>query len=317
MTFIILEGCDGAGKSTLAEAVIAELKYRYPDDEVEYLHKSQLERDPLDEYALDVEDYAPGSGKHIVADRWHWGELVYGPLYRDDSALTTGGFRWVELFLKARGATVWHVTASLETLRERLRVRGEDYLEDRDVEHVWRSFAAVSEKSVLMGGTADTTERTADELAAEIVSEAVWVQDRAAAVFRPEYIGPHLPHVLLVGEQQGNAEPGVTKAPFIARGKSSGTFFLESLPELWWMRVGIVNAKETDVKSLAAELFDPPVVALGLEASEAVDDQGVDDHSIVPHPQKIRRFFHKQQAEYGALLKTVSVEGGNKITWPK
>lgn len=316
MTFVCLEGVDGAGKSTLADAVEAELNKRFPHEPVIRRHSSQLERDPIDEYALDYEDYRPGNSVHVICDRLHWGEMIYGPLYRDDSALTRAGFRWVELFLRARGATVWHVTAGLETVENRLRLRGEDYLESHHVRHVWEEFSNVAATSLLHGGTASTDQRTPEEWADDIVTQAVWVEDRAKLVFRPEYIGRHLPSVLLVGEEKGPAEPGVTAAPFIARGQSSGKFLLEALPELWWHSVGIVNANETDIKTLVEDLFEPPIVALGMKASEALNDLDI-DHSIAPHPQKIRRFHHKEQSRYGVLLRELSIEGGNKLVWPK
>lgn len=316
MTFVCLEGVDGAGKSTLADAIEDELNRRRPGEPVERRHCSQLKRDPLDEYALDVEDYRPGSGRHVVADRWHWGETIYGPLYRGESALTESGFRWTELFLKARGVSVWHVTAALETVENRLRQRGEDYLQTHDVKRVWESFQDVASRSLLAGGTATTDQRSAEEWAEMIVSEAIWAEDRAAAVFRPEYIGRHLPNVLLVGDKKGNAEPGVTRAPFIARGQSSGKFLLAALPKIWWRSVGIVNVHETDIPSLVEDLYDPTVVALGIRASEALDDLEI-EHNVVPHPQKVRRFHSGMQHQYGSLIKEVSVEGGNKLSWPK
>lgn len=316
MTFICLEGVDGAGKTTLANAVIERLEKQFPGEQIDYMHRGQLERDPIDEYALDVEDYTPHVGRHIVADRWHWGERIYGPLYRDDSALTVPGFRWVELFLKARGVSVWNVTAGLETIENRLRVRGEDYLQSHDIEYVWDGFKKIAKKSLLTGGEARTDEFSPEKLSEAIVAEAIWTEERAASVFRPEYIGRHLPNVLLVGDAPGNAEPGVTRAPFIARGQSSGKFLLEALPETWWRAVGVVNAQDTDIPSLVEKLFNPDIVALGSAASEALNDLDV-DHSIVPHPQKIRRFHHKEMSAYGTLIRTVSIEGGNKLTWPK
>lgn len=316
MTFIALEGVDGAGKSTLGDAVEAELNRQFPGEPVKRLHSSQLTRDPIDEYALDFEDYRPGSGTHIIADRLHWGELIYGPLYRDESALTVPAFRWVELFLKARGATVWHVTAGLETVQNRLRVRGEDYLESHHVKHVWREFSNVATSSLLHGGDAVTDQRDPETLAERVVAQATWVENRAAPVFRPEYIGRHLPSVLLVGDVKGNSEPGVTAAPFIARGQSSGKFLLEALPDLWWHGVGLVNANETDLRELRESLFDPPIIALGVNASFQLKKLDM-AHSVVPHPQKIRRFHYSEMKAYGALIRQVSIEGGRKTTWPK
>lgn len=316
MTFIILEGCDGSGKTSLANAIRAELEKRYPEDDIEYHHAAQLDEDPFDAYALAFEDYRPGEERHIICDRLHWGETIYGPLYREGSAVTTAGFRWIELYLKARGATSWLVTAPLDTVQKRLGDRGEDYLESHHVEHVWRSFNDVAAHALTTGGVADTSTAGPEELAEKIVADAIWTEDRAATCYRPEYIGKHIPRVLLVGDKQGTADPGVTAAPFMPRGKSSGIFLFEAMQDAWWRDVGIVNAHETDFKELLPDLFDPPIVALGMEASHALSELDI-EHSIVPHPQKVRRFHNKLQREYGELLREVTLFGGNKITWPK
>ncbi len=316
MTFIALEGVDGAGKSTVADAVEAEINKRFPGEPVTRLHSSQLERDPLDEYALDFESYVPGGGKHIIADRLHYGELIYGPLYRDESALDRAGFRWVEMYLQARGATVWHVSAALETVENRLRLRGEDYLESHHVERVWREFSSVAKTSLLHGGDAMTDEFTPDVIAEAIVAQAIWTEDRAASVFRPSYIGRHLPNVVVVGDAQQDASPGVTQAPFLPIESTSGKFLFESLPDSWWHGVGAVATDEPDLNELFEALLDPAIVALGMHASEALDDLDI-DHCIVPHPEKIRRFHYKDKTQYGLMLRQTSVEGGNKLTWPK
>ena len=76
MTFIVLEGCDGSGKTSLANAIRAELEKRYPEDDIEYHHAAQLDEDPFDAYALAFEDYRPGEERHIICDRLHWGETI-------------------------------------------------------------------------------------------------------------------------------------------------------------------------------------------------------------------------------------------------
>lgn len=313
--FIALEGCDGAGKSTLVEAIIREIEYRFPGEDIETLHYSQLKNDPLDEYALKFEDYRPRSGKHIICDRWAWGETIYGPLYRGESALTKAQFRWTEMFMKARGGTTWHVSADLETIQNRLRVRGEEYLQPDDVQHVWEGFNRLAESALTAGGTAMTDEADAKRLAEIIIDEAFYAETSALEVFRPEYIGRALPTVLLVGEKQGNSDPGATAAPFMPRGSSSGTFLLEALPELWWHQVGIVNAQETDVVELLDALFFPAVVALGKNASDTLDAMGI-EHSVVPHPQKVRRFHNNRRDEYGRLIRQTSEKRGNHLSWP-
>jgi hypothetical protein len=313
--FIACEGVDGAGKSTLIEEITRQIEYRFPGEDIETIHYSQLKKDPLDEYALRFEDYRPRSGKHIICDRWAWGETIYGPLYRGSSALGVGQLRWTEMFMKARGATTWHVSAGLETIQNRLRLRGEEYLQPDHVEHVWEGFSRLAENCLTTGGTAMTDEAPPNRLAEIIVDEAFYSETSSLEVFSPEYIGRALPTVLLVGDIQGNSDPGATAAPFMPRGTSSGTFLLESLPERWWHQVGIVNAQETDLNDLLDKLLYPAVTALGSNASKALDELGI-EHSTVPHPQKVRRFHNKRQDEYGRLIRQTTEKKGDYLSWP-
>lgn len=316
MTFTNLEGCDGAGKSSIAAAVVELLKRTFPQDTVELLHFSQLKTDPIEEYALRFENYRPGGTHHVVCDRWAWGETIYGPLYRGESKLSEAAFRWVELHARARGAVTFEVTASLETIQTRLATRGEDYLQSRDVRHVWKAFNAVSARSLTSAGIVDTDVRTTEQWADTIVNAACHAEGSAADVFRPEYIGRDLPTVLVVGDTHGPSHDGATAAPFIARGRGCGQYLLEALPELWWRQVGLVNANQTDVARLWKDLYEPAVVALGGEASKTLTAAGV-PHSRVPHPQYVKRFHNARQREYGSLIKEASKREENYSSWPK
>lgn len=314
--FIALEGVDGSGKSTVADAVIKTIKKRFPDDDVEYLHFSQLKTDPIDEYALEFEGYAPNSGLHFVCDRLHWGETIYGPLYRGESALSKAAFRWVEMYLAARGATTWHVTAALETVQERLADRGEDYLAPEDVEYVWKRFTAVTETALTAGGTAYTDKWNVWDIAEAIVNDAAYKDQAAASVFDPHYIGRSLPTAILVGDVQGNSDPGVTAAPFMPRGASCGGFLMEALPEQWWWQLGICNANEIDLELVRETRFTPEFVALGSNASKALDVLAI-EHGTVPHPQKVRRFNHGEQSQYGTLIRQAATDQKDYLSWPK
>lgn len=314
--FLALEGVDGSGKSTLADEIARELQERDPDGHHNRKHCGPLKRDPLDEYAFDVEGYRPNDGVHIVADRWHWGELVYGPIYRDESALDTAAFRWVELFLKARGVSVWHVTQDIETLRERLASRGEDFLEDRHVETVRRGFYDVDASSITSAGIVMPMGDTS-EIVDQMITTSLY-NDQIALITAPwpQYIGRHVPHTLLVGDQRGGKPPHPTEAPFMARGTSSGRFLLDALDDQFWRGVGIVNINETEsFVDLHKSLSEPSIVALGREASDALLDLDI-EHGAVPHPAYVRRFHSRRKHEYGQLISDASRNGAVSISWP-
>lgn len=111
---VIFEGPDGSGKTTLAREVADKTG-------ATYIHAQAPERHPLVEYTAPLdpnEDY--------VLDRWHWGEMVYGPLFRGESGLTTEQFWAVEQYLDDLGAVVVLCNGPASDLASRIRERGTD-----------------------------------------------------------------------------------------------------------------------------------------------------------------------------------------------
>lgn len=127
---VIIEGPDCAGKTTLADNM-----RRFTAAKI--LHRGPPEDDPFVEYTAELEDYRPeGLGKNVVCDRWHWGEMVYGPLLRGESKLSWDDFRKVEDFLLKRGAVVaflWDMPSELE---KRMKERGDDLVSAEMLESV-------------------------------------------------------------------------------------------------------------------------------------------------------------------------------------
>lgn len=323
MVWVGIDGTDGTGKSTLAEAIVDELERRVrleliPSGAVKLLHKGPPERSVLEEYATDVEyDHET----HYVFDRWHFGELVYAPLYRNTGpygALGLAGFRWVEKFLQARGATFYVVDQPYDVVKQRLETRGEDYLQSHHVEGVLERYREVQELSCLTAPSfpAPATLAEVPELARNIVNDAV---ENAApgAPLRdfPSYVGGPYSEVLLVGEKRGGQPPFASQACFMPLKNKSGEFLWSVLPDPFWRTVGVVNAVEDDVPALLMHLDRPAVVALGGVASKVLTSAGI-NHGRVPHPQYCKRFHNSRQAEYGALIERVARTGEQVTTWP-
>lgn len=181
---IVLEGVDGAGKSTLASAIIDKIKAYHPQDSVEYLHSSQLKGTVYEEYVDRLANYAPGSGQHLVLDRWHVGERIYGPLYRNSSGFddASGSYEWIELFLASKGARLWNVTQELEVLKERLAARGEDFLQDHHVDYVREQFIELVDKSLIRAGTVRPNEVETSFFAQHIIVDAEYAEFRAQSL---------------------------------------------------------------------------------------------------------------------------------------
>src|SRR5215472_6713358 len=115
---IVLERTDGAGKSTLMRA-IRELH----SDSFHILDKGPPDkRHILEQYERDLELLA-GHAAHpdclVICDRWHLGEMVYGPMLRGEARLNLAQFTHVEMFLEALGAVKVLVTANEAQLHQR------------------------------------------------------------------------------------------------------------------------------------------------------------------------------------------------------
>ena len=316
--FIAFEGVDGAGKSGLARAVADEIRKTDRDGTVQEIHHGPLDKPPLDAYVHSVGDYVPTSGRHIVGDRWHWGEEIYGPLYRDKSALTLGQFRWIEMWLASRGANIWHVTQPIDRLRKRLTARGEDFLQSHHVDHVKSEFQRRSDDSMTCFGTLEPEGDTKD-LVTRILNRARYSETEIGTRIHrfPSYVGPALPRVLLVGEKRGGQPPHPTTSAFLPVNGNSGEFLLSSLASDFWRVVALVNGVEEgdNLTQLVEELAGPSVIALGRAASDVLLDLGI-DHGGVPHPQYVRRFHNKRQREYGAMIREFARTNEMRFSWP-
>jgi thymidylate kinase len=307
--FVAFEGIDGGGKSTFARDLSSTLEKQ--GFAVTNLHRGVPERPVLDEYQFDVENYRPGRNQAIIADRWHWGDLVYGELYRGESYLGTGGFRFVELFLRSRGAITVLVENEPGIIRNRLLARGEDYLKLEHIDHVLEHYRTVFNSS------ATGVIRTNEPDVAEVLKHAeFWSTQAEDLAPFAGYVGGRTPRVLLVGDKRGNsATPSVTAFRPTVKGNSAD-FLLSALPGSLWRDVGLVNAnEETDLEGLLDVLAQPPVIALGEEASKRLTQLDV-EHAGLPHPQWMRRFKHAEQLNYGQKIVALIGKDVKEFSWP-
>lgn len=139
MPLILLEGVDGAGKSTLADT-IADIQ-KSMNKKVTVLHRGPMKGSVLEEYIDPLLDYDPASGETLILDRWHVGEMIYGPLYRGKTALSPGWAMYIENLLAARGAAKVVMTTNLDTLAKRLVAKKEDFLQPEHLAHVNSMYA--------------------------------------------------------------------------------------------------------------------------------------------------------------------------------
>lgn len=223
---IIVEGVDGSGKSTLVD----EFNLSMPDDTV-HLRRGPLKHHPLVEYLYPLAQYRPMQSQSVVCDRWHVGELVYGPLYRGMSKLTPAMEAYVDKFLESRGALKLWVDTPFETVQLRMSTRGEDFLQPQHARLVWdwyrdhlprRGWRSVS-------GTLQKTKRA--EVVEQLVKDARMLAVSATSTWFPWYVGPPEPEVVLFGDhaQVRTDRPRFRDLPWVPWEDSPGHYALSAI----------------------------------------------------------------------------------------
>jgi thymidylate kinase len=310
---IILEGCDGVGKSTLAEAVQMVMRQRGMMSTVLKASQPKPGVHPLNEYAGPIVAHP---GARLICDRWHIGEHVYGPIYRDGSRITWAQRAWLDAFLIGRGASFVHVTASHATVLERCRSRGEDFLKEEDIQRVLNNFGYQTIDRRYWR-TVDTTGVPLDEMSAianRLVDVAMGRHQAMAPVIElgTDYVGPLRPKVLLVADRPslGDGAPPAYAALTPWNGNSAAYLFdalydAGVLTPLTIPDIGWVNSYNTDLYKLHQLLGEPPVITLGAEADRRANAHRVQVLDSVSHPQYWRRFRHKRRIEYGNQIRDI------------
>jgi thymidylate kinase len=323
---IIIEGADGSGKTHLAERLIDRITAAQPDTpRPEYIHKKRpTESSLLAEYLRPIADYRPRSGRTLILDRWHLGELVYPEMTDRQTLATAAEFTYLEMFLRSRGALVVHVDTGTTTILEAIERRPDaDPLEERVLEqHAGFSRAIMSTNLRTVTYDRRLDVGTPEQLDL-IISRAIIAElDTPMLDLNPTYVGPTSPSVVLVGDRRNVREDGFPyPTAFVPEPATSGRFLIEALPMTWrrYGSVGFINANEGHpIDIFSGSVVRPNFVVLGREAEKTIRGGGeLAEHGfgVVPHPQYIRRFHHHARDGYGMEIQRAALSGEDKSTW--
>ncbi|MGO5674723.1 AAA family ATPase [Bacillus subtilis] len=161
MTMIILEGTDCCYKSTVADKLSKELGYPVIKGSSFELAKSGNEK--LFEHFNKLADE-----DNVIIDRYIYSNLVYAKKFKDYSILTEEQQRAIEEKIRDK-AKVIYLHADPKVIKQRLLERGDEYINDRDIEPVLELYNQVIDEMGLHMNSWDTNEWNSDEIVEDII----------------------------------------------------------------------------------------------------------------------------------------------------
>jgi thymidylate kinase len=180
---VIFEGPDGAGKSTMIREVQATAEAMGVPTSVWHAGPFPQDSDAWREYVLPLTSLSASQDWLVLIDRWHLGELVYGPLLRGVSRLSLDQRSWIEGYLRTFGAVMIHLTATVEELARRMANRGDDLIKAEQLPYLKSAYEHLigdGHTPRIMCRTYDTTGQRTQPTAAAIYQLAA--MDAAIAI---------------------------------------------------------------------------------------------------------------------------------------
>ena len=166
---ILVDGIDCSGKSTLVESlgkkfpgIVIKPNYRPKD-------KSDKEISKYKRHAYAVMEFINQNRKDlfIILDRFYSSELVYSKVKRKYDAFDDMSYTRIERSLASLPHLYIYCAPSKEVIIERLKTRGDDYINEKDVDKLYQRYEYFYENTKLTKIKIDTS-KSIDSLLLEI-----------------------------------------------------------------------------------------------------------------------------------------------------
>jgi thymidylate kinase len=128
---VIISGCDRSGKTSMSNKIVKDMH-------AEYFHFDSPKdmESGKEEYFKFIDKLS--TDKNYLCDRFYMEEAIYAPIYR---GYTLNYAREIEKhILSENNALYIYVKANVETIRNRIKRCGEDFVKDEDLEKVINNY---------------------------------------------------------------------------------------------------------------------------------------------------------------------------------
>jgi thymidylate kinase len=302
---IVIEGCDGAGKSTLAHT-LADMF----DLTVHHEGPPPADVPALEHYGALVESHrwaiARGNIKGVVFDRLALGERVYGPVYRGVDTLGADNWRIFKRVLTAADALqVYCVPPFKVCLENWLARRGQEMLQR---EEQLRAVFDLYNQLVIREPPPNPFfiyDYTQPGLLDRLVARVSEMHVRRYLGLPPGVIGSTYARYLLVGERGSQATSQTADLPFFGHVNSS-KYLTEALDAAGYheREMAFTNAERWDNQPVEWPKTYR-TIALGEKAGMECLRREITNLVMVPHPQYWRRFHSLEIETYVEMLRIV------------
>lgn len=288
---IVIEGPDKTGKTTLAKAIAEQLGY-------EYKHFSAPKGSPADEYI----DFLLKLRRPTVCDRFHLGELVYGPMFRGKAGITPLELVTIERLMRLKQTILIQAVTNMMLANKRLvHSTQHEAVDTKQNLAAAEGFAKVF--PLTNAGPVIRYDGSSLDSIQKIVNDLRKIRQSLGTPAKYSGIGTIIgSKIVFVGEQV-NKNMTWRNLPF-DKGASSqfllDIFQAAGVPE---KAVYICNANKLTQQEVSNLMHGRTVfVALGKKASDKLSSFGI-RHSELPHPQFVKRFHYSQKSSYAAEIR--------------